>query len=196
MAASKSSALPIELAPAAYQVLFLHCLKYPHRSVNGLLLGAADGEAVRVREALPLFHSSLSLAPMLEAALLLADEHCAAKGLKIVGYYQANEVVDDLELGPNGKKISDKIRTQTPAAAVLMLDGAKMRPTPTDLRLLALGADAKRLEAPTIAPSAEAAIERLEGCLSTGLQSEIVDFDTHLDDHTKDWTGNGALVGA
>ena len=87
-----------ELSPAAYSVLYMHCLKYPHRSVNGLLLGAADGDAVRVREALPLFHSSLALAPMLEAALLLADEYCAVQKLKIVGYYQANEVVDDLEL--------------------------------------------------------------------------------------------------
>ena len=49
-----------ELAPSAYAVLFMHCTKYPHRTLNGLLLGAEKpGGGVSVREALPLFHSSL-----------------------------------------------------------------------------------------------------------------------------------------
>ena len=83
-AASKSSS--IELSPLAYQVLFMHCTKYPHRALNGLLLGDADSDSVRVSEALPLFHSNLALAPMLEVAMLLTEEYCSSKGLKIVGY--------------------------------------------------------------------------------------------------------------
>ena len=185
-----------ELAPSAYAVLFMHCTKYPHRTLNGLLLGAEKpGGGVSVREALPLFHSSLALAPMLEAALLLADEYCAAKDLKIVGYYQANEVVDDLDLGPFGKKIAEKVRAQSPGgAAVLLLDGATMHPSASDLRLLSLGADGKKGEPPTIAPGdASASIEVLEATLAKGTQHEIVDFDVHLDDPSKDWTGNAAL---
>lgn len=182
-----------ELAPQAYAVLFMHCLRFPHRTVNGLLLGEASASGVRVREALPLLHSSLAVMPMLEAALLLADEYCKANGLKIVGYYQANEVVDDLELGPFGKKIADKVRSQSSPAAILLLDGVKMHPAPTDLRLISMGADGKRGAAPTVAPDAEAAVAQLEACISKGLQHEIVDFDVHLDDPTKVWTGNAAL---
>ena len=61
----------VTLHPDAYTVLFLHCCKHPHRALNGLLLGSATSDSVTVTEALPLFHSSLALAPMLEAALLL-----------------------------------------------------------------------------------------------------------------------------
>ena len=193
-----SSKVPasISLSPEAYSVLFMHCCKYPHRAVNGLLLGSTEEGTVRVREALPLFHSPLSLSPMLEAALLLASEYCTAKSLKIVGYYQANEIAEDLDLGPFGRKIAEKIRAQSPVAAVLLLDGARMRPKPDDLRLLAINADGKRANAPpTIAPDVPAdAIERLEGAMEAGQQHELVDFDVHLDDPAKDWTGNAALV--
>ena len=171
----------IELAPPAYGVLFMHCARYPHRTVNGLLLGSIDGETVRVREAMPLMHSSLALAPMQEAALLLADEYCSAKSLDIVGYYQANEVVDDMELGPYGKKLADKIRSQQKNAAILLLDGAKMHPAPGDLRLVTVGADGKRGTPPTIASDTEAALAKLQACISKGLHQEVVDFDVHLD---------------
>ena len=178
----------VELAPPAYGVLFMHCAKFPHRTCNGLLLGSADASTVTVREALPLFHSSLAVAPMLEAALLLADEYCAASNgkLRIVGYYQANEVVDDLDLGPFGKKIADKIRTQSEKgnSATLVLDGKRMQPTVGDLRLVSIGADGKRgggVEPPTIATDAAAAIKRLETCLSKSVHHDLVDFDNHLD---------------
>jgi hypothetical protein len=187
----------ITLSPDSYTVLFLHACKYPHRSVNGLLLGSVSGGSVSVSEALPLFHSPLGLAPMLEAALLLADEYCQQRKLQLVGYYQANEVADDLELGPFGKKICDKIRSQCSACAALLVDGAKMRPAPTELGLLAIGADGKRSSAtPTLTPDASGCIARLEKCLGKGLQQEVVDFDVHLDDCSKDWTGNAALVKA
>ena len=79
-----------ELAHEAYCVLFLHACKHPFKAVNGLLLGTSDDSGVRATKALPLFHSTLALAPMLEAALMLADELCKQFQLQIVGYYQAN----------------------------------------------------------------------------------------------------------
>lgn len=190
----------IALSPDAYSVLFLHACRYPHRTVNGLLLGtaAADNESVSVSEALPLFHSSLALAPALETGLLLADEYCKQRKLQIVGYYQANEIGEDLALGPFGTKISEKIRSHCPACAVLMVDGGKsMQPTPTDLRLLALGADGKRsATTPHVTPDAAGCVERLEACLNKGKAAEIVDLDVHLDDCSTDWTGNAALLKA
>lgn len=193
MAISKPAT--IALKADAYTVLFLHCCRYPTRSLNGLLLGsaAADG-SVSVEKTLPLFHTQISLAPMLEAALLLADEYCQQNGLQIVGYYQANELVDDLDLGPFGKRISDKIRSQVPAAAVFVVDGASMHPSATDLRLITQGADGKRGAAPFIEGDAEGCIVRLERCIANSLQHEIIDFDAHLDDPEKNWLGNAALL--
>jgi len=51
--------------------MLLHAAKYPHKAVNGVLLGE-DGEQddeVYVLDAVPLFHQCLGLAPMLEVAL-------------------------------------------------------------------------------------------------------------------------------
>lgn len=195
----------INLTPEAYSVLFLHCCKHPTRTLNGLLLGTATAETVTVSQTLPLFHSSIAVAPMLEAALLLADEHCkqwsASSGstLQIVGYYQANEIAEDLDVGPFGKKIAEKIRAQVPAAAVLLLDGASMRPTAGDLRLVSIGLDNKRSAVvPAIAPAEKAAqcLAQLDGFLARGLQHELTDFDVHLDDASKDWTANAELLTA
>lgn len=186
----------ITLSPGSYSVLFMHACKYPTRTINGLLLGSSSGDgSVSVKETLPLFHSNIALAPMLEAALLLADEYCEANGLDIVGYYQANELSDDLELGATGKKICEKIRANCSTCATLLIDGASMRPSLGDLRLLSLGIDGKTpAVSPTIAPDAEACMKQLDASLGKGVQQELVDFDVHLDDCSKDWTSNAAAL--
>ena len=59
------------ISPRAYAKILLHASKYPHKAVNGVLLGdetLQDGE-VYVLDAVPLFHICLGLAPMLEVAL-------------------------------------------------------------------------------------------------------------------------------
>ena len=66
-----SATTSIEVQPEAYCLMFLHACKYPARAVNGLLLGTAAGDSVKVQKALPLFHSSFALSPMLETALML-----------------------------------------------------------------------------------------------------------------------------
>ena len=64
--------------PVALLKALLHAAKYPHASVNGLLLGkrvegGEGGEpATRIVDAVPLFHAGLTLAPMLEVALAQA----------------------------------------------------------------------------------------------------------------------------
>ena len=46
-------------------------------------------------DCVPLFHSSLSLAPSLEVALFQIDSYCQLNDLEISGYYQANENTQD-----------------------------------------------------------------------------------------------------
>eukprot|EP00966_Prymnesium_polylepis_P192090 4451400-Prymnesium_polylepis.1 len=41
--------------------------------------------------------------------------------MQIVGYYQANEFANDPDLGPFGKRITDKIRSRCAAAATLLV---------------------------------------------------------------------------
>ena len=59
------------LSLRAYAKILLHTAKYPHKAVNGVLLGVEnpkDGE-IYALDAIPLFHITLGLAPMLEVAL-------------------------------------------------------------------------------------------------------------------------------
>jgi len=67
------STASIEVQGEAYCCLFLHACKHPTKAVNGLLLGTSDDSGIKVQKALPLFHSSFALSPMLEAALMLVS---------------------------------------------------------------------------------------------------------------------------
>mmetsp|Transcript_31627 Transcript_31627/g.80731 ORF Transcript_31627/g.80731 Transcript_31627/m.80731 type:complete len:185 (-) Transcript_31627:109-663(-) len=175
----------------AYITLFMHACKFPSRTVNGLLLGSVSGGGVSVQKTLPLFHTPLGLAPMLEAALMLADQYCKAHAMQVVGYYQANELCDDMELGPFGKTIAEKIRAQCKHATVLLVDGASMRPTEDNLRLVQVLSSAS-VPAPTLSEPA-ATLETLELALGRGVQHKLVDFDEHLDDASKDWFNTSLL---
>ena len=73
-----------------------------------------------------------------------ADEHCKAESMQIVGYYQANEMCDDLELGPFGKKIAEKIRAQCQHAAVILVghcSSPRPPPSPSPMGHTNCGAD-------------------------------------------------------
>lgn len=62
---------------------------------------------------------------------LQADQHCKSTGMQIVGYYQANELSDDRDLGPFGKKIAQKIRAQCANVAVLLVRPHRTRVKPS-----------------------------------------------------------------
>ena len=70
-----------QLHESAALKLLLHAAKFPFAAVNGLLLGRPAEDAsspVTVLDAIPLFHTFLSLAPMLETALAqVSTSFCA-----------------------------------------------------------------------------------------------------------------------
>jgi hypothetical protein len=49
------------------------------------------------------------------------EAHCQEQGLIIVGYYHANEGMDDTDLPAAAKKIASKIHAQCPHAAALLV---------------------------------------------------------------------------
>lgn len=66
--------------------MLLHAAKYPHYAVNGLLVAEktkdkkkdSHSEPVLCVDCVPLFHGTLSLAPMLEVALTLVSNSARA----------------------------------------------------------------------------------------------------------------------
>ena len=90
--------MEVAINKLAYCKLFLHLAKYPHSSCNGLLLSqktTTSGATLSYVDCIPLFHSSLSLAPSLEIALFQIDSYCQANNFEIAGYYQATENIHD-----------------------------------------------------------------------------------------------------
>ena len=93
--------MEVILNKTAYCKLFLHLAKYPHLSCNGLFLTRKqqqeqnENTKLEYVDCIPLFHSSLSLAPSLEVALFQIDSYCQLNDLEISGYYQANENTQD-----------------------------------------------------------------------------------------------------
>jgi hypothetical protein len=57
----------------AYVKMFFHAAKYPHRPVNGVLLGKALSGSVIIEDSIPLLHHWTSLSPMMEIGLDLVS---------------------------------------------------------------------------------------------------------------------------
>ena len=53
----------------AYVKIALHAAKYPHKHVNGVLLGESKGAVVNIVDAIPLLHHWTSLSPCMEIGL-------------------------------------------------------------------------------------------------------------------------------
>ena len=66
-----------------------------------------------------------------------------------------------------------------------------MQPTVTDLRLVPIGVDGKRCSLGMVLMDAGKTIAALDGYIREGVQQKLVDFDSHLDDVSKDWLNQG-----
>ncbi|XP_051522953.1 ER membrane protein complex subunit 9 isoform X2 [Myxocyprinus asiaticus] len=183
----------VELSCLAYVKMFLHASQFPRCSVNGLLLSSnAAGGAVCITECVPLLHSHLSLAPITQVALAQADAWCSQTQQRIVGYYQANACVSDSSPTPSALKIADKIFEQCNNAVLLMVDGEKMFP---DCRVPAVVIYDRKDACWVLSDERTIMLRQWEETrsianqlLSSGDQALLVDFDSHLDDITRDWT--------
>merc|ERR1711976_128413 len=117
----------------AYCKMLLHAAKYPHCAVNGVMLAekpkSKDSRTVRFTDAIPLFHLSLTLAPMMEVALIQIEEYCKSHGLIIGGYYHANEHYEETSPKIIAKRIATKIHENVSSvmdACLFMIDNSHM----------------------------------------------------------------------
>ncbi|XP_050220216.1 ER membrane protein complex subunit 8/9 homolog [Mercurialis annua] len=188
-----------EISQNAYIKLVLHAIKHKSTSVNGVLLGRSNqNDVVEIVESVPLFHNPhLGLLPPLEIALIMIEDHYGSQGLGIVGYFHANERFDDSELGNVSKNIGDHIFRYFPQAAILLLDNKKLETLPKGnqspvLQLYARDASKNWKLAGSDGGSKlilkePAANIVLSDFISSKKWQDVVDFDDHLDDITKDW---------
>ncbi|XP_059164900.1 ER membrane protein complex subunit 8-like [Physella acuta] len=180
----------------AHCKLLLHAAKYPHSSVNGILLAEDNknkdlNKSLRYVDCVPLFHVSLGLAPMLEIALLHVDAYCKSKGLVIAGYYQANENLNENEMNHVSKTVGKKVQENFHDACVLIIDNRKVKPETVSqpYKVFAHKENGwKEIEKKSSSTEDELQKEQcLYTLLKSGAQRHVKDFDNHLDDVRNDW---------
>eukprot|EP00897_Mesotaenium_endlicherianum_P010957 jgi/Mesen1/9890/ME000070S09171 len=215
------------VSQAAYIKLVLHALKHPFSGVNGVLIGTTSesirevqrgkkqagdlGDSVQIQDAVPLFHSHLGLAPMLELALSQVDEHLRAEGLGrcIVGYYHVNERFDDNELGPLARKVGEHIARLCPQACILLLDQKALESSaalPLQLHVkdgaskhgwrwanIGSSSSGDRSTSLSLNPKESGASRLLQDYIAEERYRQLVDFDDHLDDISRDWLNPGLI---
>ncbi|KAI8008353.1 hypothetical protein LOK49_LG07G03541 [Camellia lanceoleosa] len=190
-----------QIGQNAYIKLILHALKHRSSAVNGVLLGRLSGgdsnPVVEIADSVPLFHSQIGLLPPLEIALIQIEEYYGAQGLSIVGYFHANERFDDSELENVAKNFGDHIHRYFTQAGLLLLDNKKLEALPKgkdrspviqlytrdsskSWKLIGDGSSRLTMKEP-------AANIVLLDYISNQKWQDIVDFDDHLDDISKDW---------
>ncbi|XP_057292050.1 ER membrane protein complex subunit 8-like [Hydractinia symbiolongicarpus] len=180
------------VSPRSYAKVLLHACKYPHKAVNGILLAeesSKNSDTIQIVDAVPLFHQCLGLAAMLEIALTQIDTYCRRHKLQIMGYYQANEHVDDNSPDLISYKIAEKINENTPNSILMMVNNQRMdaecKKTALDLYTMSDGKWTISSDCQLIGGDASLA---LMSELITGKTSQsLVDFDNHLDDISLDW---------
>ncbi|KAJ3331010.1 hypothetical protein HDU76_004314 [Blyttiomyces sp. JEL0837] len=144
------------IASEAYQKLVLHAAKYSVTSVTGLLVGTKTGTKVEITE---------------------VEIYTHQNGLKIVGIYVANELVNDMTIPPHIAKVGQKIdETLGGDSAVVVVDNAKLNGSDLALQPYHYSAGSWKLLG------------------SSRTYEQLYDFDNHLDNVQLNWLKNPAVT--
>lgn len=187
----------VSFSSRAYCKIILHAAKYPHCAINGLLLakqknkGDSKSVELRIEDVIPLFHICLHVSPMAEIALTMVDQFAASKGLILVGYYLANENINDLSTDKPAHRIADKIAENYSNALMVVIDNKditlQMNSNPLRVAQFVDG----KWKAKDIIDISYEKLVTYTGALHSLLKAEqyrnLVDFDNHLDDISLDW---------
>jgi len=185
--------MEVNLSKLAYCKMVLHLAKYPHLSCNGLLLvkkSTQSPQKVNFVDAIPLFHTSISLAPAIETALWQIDAYCIENSLEIAGYYHANENSMDTKPSMNCFKIAEKLNENLKGTLVLMVNNQKLNPMKKEVpyEIYSFATD-QRLKEANIAENTieDGAFEACLKLLNARSFNHVQDFDNHLDNLLNNW---------
>jgi len=196
----------IDLSGRAYSKIILHAAKYPHASVNGVLLaklppkGQKIGPRLIFVDAIPLFHQTEGLSPMVEVALAQIESRAMSSGFSIAGYYHASRNFRDSNVDVFSQRIADRIADISPfgRAALLTVDNRRLSLNLQSHALLGqmyIGSSEGSGKWRTVANKNIRVDEEAFAVTSSLLHSrsykDLIDFDNHLDDVTQDYLNVG-----
>eukprot|EP01059_Diplonema_ambulator_P005931 TRINITY_DN15698_c0_g1_i1.p1 TRINITY_DN15698_c0_g1~~TRINITY_DN15698_c0_g1_i1.p1 ORF type:complete len:218 (+),score=34.58 TRINITY_DN15698_c0_g1_i1:47-700(+) len=196
----------VALSPAGFGKIFLHCFKYPSRAVTGFVIGKTVDEVLYVDDVLPMFHTYTQLVPVVEVGLEHAREWAKAKGMEVIGFYSAPASNVDRSAPSKFTESVMKLITSTYTGRSLVIQvlnqNIKLGFTEIPYKFYS-GDDLKngRTAESGICKiqyhsggalynigDAQAPFERVREAVKDGMARELVDFESHLEDLTCDWT--------
>ncbi|XP_006005521.1 ER membrane protein complex subunit 8 [Latimeria chalumnae] len=186
----------IKLTTQAYCKMVLHAAKYPHCAVNGILVAEKqkrkEGQQVLLVDCIPLFHGTLSLAPMLEVALTLIDSWCKENSYVIAGYYQANERKQEASPNQVAEKVASRIAEGFSDAVLVMVINNRFTMECIEPAICVYEHHENKWKCKDPhndhCEDWQEAQRITASLLDEKSYETFVDFDNHLDDIRNDWT--------
>uniref|UniRef100_A0A0N5A560 MPN domain-containing protein n=1 Tax=Parastrongyloides trichosuri TaxID=131310 RepID=A0A0N5A560_PARTI len=115
----------LTLSTVAYTKAILHCVKYPHCPIKGLLISDGTGNGSVITDVIPITHDIPTFSGIFESALLFIEKYCSTNGLYIAGLYFANQLLNDQKLDACVIKIVEKLQAKNPNAYIIQMDNTK-----------------------------------------------------------------------
>ncbi|CAO3642195.1 unnamed protein product [Cunninghamella blakesleeana] len=181
----------------AYTIPLLHAAKYPASEICGLLLGKVDNELITsITTAIPLFHHWTTLTPMLDLALEQVELYAEKKQLQIVGWYQANERINDKALHDNGLKVVEAIRQRYKAAVAFIVDNEKISSLENKSSAIVVYNYIEqqwKVNKQAIQDINEDFYPKVRGYFSASTYQRIIDLDDHLENIDLDYLSSSEI---
>jgi len=179
----------ITMSSLAVSKMMLHCYKYPHLGVSGVLLIDNNNEKeTYISDCIPLFHQGLTLKPMFQVAMRQIDDYCQQNNLTIAGYYESPEVAKTANPSPFAEKVGDKIRENFKDAFlfhIIWLPDGEFAVRP----FLKEAAGERWTYMPNVMKfENDNVFQTILTLYKKNFFMEIQDFDCHLDNFANDWT--------
>ena len=190
-----------------------HALKTPSRACCGVFIGAppsssspssddparAPSTSTAVTDCVPLFHGDCAASsPYFEIAIEQVEAYAKARGQRVVGAYYAPARRDDATSTPMMDSVARTLTRHVAGAFLVIMNGI-------NLEAFALGETEEAFTSPSSTPNeapgrrfeirnANAVRARVRAFLRGDDDVDIVDFDDHFDELSKDWRNIAFVV--
>jgi len=194
----------IVITTRCYLKIVMHSLKYPHATVNGVILAEKrkkkeGGHYLEFVDTIPLIHSSIGLTPMLEMALIQVSNYCKNGSQLIAGYYQANKYFLDSQPNVFAQRIAEKLWENNNDAVMVMVNNYGLASTLQDHNEMDSSLNLyqyfdgkwKQKSGGHRIEDSEKTYNAVQDLVYKSQQHlNLNDFDNHLDDIKCDWTND------
>jgi len=185
----------------------LHATKYPASSVNGLLIrkfasgkGDTENKGIHCEDAIPLTHINMSkfCTPTMEVALAQVEQHCKDSKSEIVGYYQANQDIDNHSPDFIAARIVEKLQEVNPNLIIVLIDNEKLDSNLEEIPFVTYKFSDGKFKVHEsrirLVPDEQGSLSTVSALIQAKAYRQLIDFDNHLDDLRENYWTNPKLT--